>query len=127
MSALSEWIVTFEGQEYPIDTDVWWWSDEELCQRLFSKGEDEWRRAISRTVAGVSRPEKWAQVALVAVALNRADDPPRDLSRFARFDTNGAWLRPADPDAFAAAQSGGGEDDADLPTLSGDSSEPTSG
>lgn len=103
MSALTEWIVTFEGTDYPVDTAEWWWSDEELCQRFFGYGEDEWRESISRRVDGGSKPEKWAQVMLVVLALNHADAAPDNLKAFRRFNTNGAWLRPADPEAFAEA------------------------
>ncbi|MBK7823599.1 MAG: hypothetical protein IPJ61_21670 [Tessaracoccus sp.] len=121
MSALSEYVVTYQDTDYPIDISVWRWADEQACQRFFGRGEDEWREAITSTT---DRPkaEPWARCSSCGWRSPAA--PPSGLDRRPRRvqPPNAAdWMRPADPDAFAAAMvEHGVTDEADPTTPSGE-------
>lgn len=103
MSALTEYVVTYQGEDFPIDTAVWRWADEQACQRFFGLGEDEWREAIT-TSDDRPKAEPWARVFFVWMALARNGRVLKTIDELGDFDLNAAgWMRPADPDGFATA------------------------
>ena len=103
MSALTEYVVTYDGEDFPIDTAVWRWADEQACQRFFGHGEDEWRDAIT-TSDTRPKAEPWARVFFVWMALARNGRVLKSIDELGDFNLNAAdWMRPADPEGFAAA------------------------
>lgn len=119
MSAISELIVTYQGEDYPIDTAEFRFREARQIRRWLKvpPGEDAraaWARAFD------ARNED-AMAALVWMALHRSGVAPDSLDDLADFDLS-SFYRLADPEGAREVLSGM-EGDADTPTQSDEHSE----
>lgn len=122
MSAITELIVTYQGEDYPVDTAEFRFKEARQIRRWLGVPPVEdvraaWARAFDQ------RNED-ALACLVWMALHRAGVAPDSLDDLADFDL-GDFFRLADPDG-AAEMMRSLEGDADLPTRSAEHSEPPS-
>lgn len=120
MSAITELIVTYQGEDYPVDTAEFRFREARNLRRwLDVPAGDDVRGAWARKF---DLRDEEAAACLVWMALNRAGVAPESLDDLADFDLTD-FFRLADPEGAAEALAAL-EVDEDTPTRSGERSEP---